>query len=132
MRWLFRSNNYQVFRLLRVFAQSHEAERVLKSFPEVTKVVSKTGRAEVATDPMGVETTDIYVALKPHSEWTTADTREELIEKISESLEKNVPNGAFSFSQPIELRVSELIAGVRSDVAIKLFGDDLDTLKTDG
>lgn len=106
-----------------------EAERVLKSFPEVTKVVSKTGRAEVATDPMGVETTDVYVALKPHSEWTTAGTREELIERISESLEKNVPNGAFSFSQPIELRVSELIAGVRSDVAIKLFGDDLDTLK---
>jgi len=105
-----------------------EAERVLKSFPEVTKVVSKTGRAEVATDPMGVETTDIYVGLKPHSEWTTADTREELIQKISESLEKKVPNGAFSFSQPIELRVSELIAGVRSDVAIKLFGDDLDTL----
>ena len=106
-----------------------EAERVLKSFPEVTKVVSKTGRAEVATDPMGVETTDIYVALKPHSEWTTTGTREELIQKISESLEKNVPNGAFSFSQPIELRVSELIAGVRSDVAIKLFGDDLETLK---
>ena len=67
--------------------------------------------------------------LKPHSEWTTAGTREELIEKISASLEKNVPNGAFSFSQPIELRVSELIAGVRSDVAIKLFGDDLETLK---
>lgn len=106
-----------------------EAERVLKSFPEVTKVVSKTGRAEVATDPMGVETTDIYVALKPHGEWTTSNTREELIEKMSESLEKNVPNGAFSFSQPIELRVSELIAGVRSDVAIKIFGDDLDTLK---
>jgi heavy metal efflux system protein len=106
-----------------------EAERVLKTFPEVTKVVSKTGRAEVATDPMGVETTDVYVGLKPHSEWTTANTREELIEKLSESLEKNVPNGAFSFSQPIELRVSELIAGVRSDVAIKLFGDDLDTLK---
>ena len=106
-----------------------EAERVLKRFPEVTKVVSKTGRAEVATDPMGIETTDVYVGLKPHAEWTTADTREELIEKMSDSLEKNVPNGAFSFSQPIELRVSELIAGVRSDVAIKLFGDDLDTLK---
>lgn len=105
-----------------------EAERVLKSFPEVTKVVSKTGRAEVATDPMGVETTDIYVGLKPHSEWTTADTREDLIAKLSEALEKKVPNGAFSFSQPIELRVSELIAGVRSDVAIKLFGDDLETL----
>ncbi len=106
-----------------------EAERVLKSFPEVTKVVSKTGRAEVATDPMGVETTDVYVALKPHSEWTSALTREQLIEKMSKALEDNVPNGAFSFSQPIELRVAELIAGVRSDVAIKLFGDDLDTLK---
>lgn len=106
-----------------------EAERVLKGFPEVTKVVSKTGRAEVATDPMGVETTDIYVALRPHSEWITAATREELIDKMSHALEKNVPNGAFGFSQPIELRVSELIAGVRSDVAIKLFGDDLETLK---
>lgn len=106
-----------------------EAEKVLKAFPEVTKVVSKTGRAEVATDPMGVETTDVYVALKPHSEWTTAETREELIGKMSEALEAKVPNGAFSFSQPIELRVSELIAGVRSDVAIKIFGDDLDVLK---
>jgi cobalt-zinc-cadmium resistance protein CzcA len=106
-----------------------EAERVIMSFPEVTKVVSKTGRAEVATDPMGVETTDVYVALKPHSEWTSVDTREELVEKMSEALEAKVPNGVFSFSQPIELRVAELISGVRSDVAIKLFGDDLDTLK---
>ncbi|MGB7923367.1 MAG: CusA/CzcA family heavy metal efflux RND transporter [Pyrinomonadaceae bacterium] len=106
-----------------------EAERVLKGFPEVTKVVSKTGRAEVATDPMGVETTDVYIALKPHSEWTSAETREELVEKMSEALEAGVPNGVFSFSQPIELRVAELISGVRSDVAIKLFGDDLDTLK---
>ena len=106
-----------------------EAEKVLKTFPEVTKVISKTGRAEVATDPMGVETTDMYVALKPHSEWITAHTREELIEKMSEALEHKVPNGAFSFSQPIELRVSELIAGVRSDVAIKMFGDDLEVLK---
>jgi len=106
-----------------------EAEKVLKAFPEVTKVVSKTGRAEVATDPMGIETTDVYVALKPDSEWATAQTREDLIEKISEALETKVPNGAFSFSQPIELRVSELIAGVRSDVAIKIFGDDLDVLK---
>ncbi len=106
-----------------------EAEKVLKAFPEVTKVVSKTGRAEVATDPMGIETTDVYVALKPHSEWTTANTREELIGKMSEALEGKVANGAFSFSQPIELRVAELIAGVRSDVAIKIFGDDLEVLK---
>ena len=106
-----------------------EVERVLREFPEVTKVVSKTGRAEVATDPMSVDFSDLYIALKPPSEWTSADTREELVEKMSEALEKGVPNGSFSFSQPIELRVAELIAGVRSDIAIKLFGDDLDTLK---
>jgi len=109
-----------------------ETEKVLKSFPEVTTVISKTGRAEVATDPMGVEVSDLYVALKPHDEWTTTKSREELIEKMSEALENKVPGAAFSFSQPIELRVSELISGVRSDVAIKLFGDDLDTLKTEG
>ena len=104
-------------------------ERVLRRFPEVTKVVSKTGRAEVATDPMGVELSDLYIELKPRSEWTSAGTREELIEQMSQALEDGVPEAAFSFSQPIELRVAELIAGVRSDVAIKLFGDDLDTLK---
>lgn len=106
-----------------------QVERVLRSFPEVTKIVSKTGRAEVATDPMSVDFSDLYIALKPPSEWTSADTREELVEKMSEALEKGVPNASFSFSQPIELRVAELIAGVRSDIAIKLFGDDLDTLK---
>jgi cobalt-zinc-cadmium resistance protein CzcA len=78
---------------------------------------------------MSVDFSDLYIEMKPPSEWTTAHKREELIEKMSEALEKNVPNATFSFSQPIELRVSELIAGVRSDVAIKLFGDDLDTLK---
>ncbi len=106
-----------------------EAEKALRTFPEVTTVVTKTGRPEVATDPMGVELSDLYIALKPHDEWTTTKSREELIEKMSEVLEKRVPGAAFSFSQPIELRVAELISGVRSDVAIKLFGDDLDVLK---
>ena len=105
------------------------AEQVLRGFPEVTKVVSKTGRAEVATDPMGVDLSDLYIELKPPSEWTTAHSKAELVEKMSEALEAKVPNAVFSFSQPIELRVAELISGVRSDVAIKLFGDDLDTLK---
>lgn len=106
------------------------AEKVLRGFPEVTKVVSKTGRAEVATDPMGVDLSDVYVELKPHGEWKSASTREELVEKMSKALADNVPQANFSFSQPIELRVAELISGVRSDVAIKLFGDDLDQLKT--
>ena len=106
-----------------------DTEKVLRSFPEVTAVISKTGRAEVATDPMGVDLSDLYVELKPNDQWTTAKTKEELIEKMAVRLDEQVPNASFSFSQPIELRVSELISGVRSDVAIKLFGDDLDTLK---
>ncbi|HKV35084.1 MAG TPA: CusA/CzcA family heavy metal efflux RND transporter [Pyrinomonadaceae bacterium] len=106
-----------------------DVEKVLKRFPEVTKVVSKTGRAEVATDPMSVDFSDLYIELKPPSEWTTTHNKAELVEKMSKALEDGVPNASFSFSQPIELRVSELISGVRSDIAIKLFGDDLDTLK---
>jgi cobalt-zinc-cadmium resistance protein CzcA len=106
-----------------------KAEKVLRRFPEVTRVVSKIGSAEVATDPMSVDAADIFVALKPPSEWTTAGSREELYEQMAEALERGVPEGVFSFSQPIEMRMAELIAGVRSDVAIKLFGDDLDTLK---
>ena len=106
-----------------------DVEKVLKRFPEVTKVVSKTGRAEVATDPMSIDFSDLYIELKPPSEWTTTHSKVELVEKMSKALEDGVPNASFSFSQPIELRVAELISGVRSDIAIKLFGDDLDTLK---
>jgi len=122
-------------RLLPGVALSHsvktfsEAERALREFPEVTKVVSKIGSAEVATDPMGVESGDVYIALKPRDEWTTARDREGLVEKMSETLKNRAPDAAFSFMQPIELRVAELISGTRADVAIKLFGDDLITLR---
>lgn len=104
-------------------------ERVLREFPEVVTVVSKTGRAEIATDPMGVELSDTIVMLKPHAEWTTAPTREELVQKISARLTAALPGLGFSFSQPIELRMAELISGTRSDVAITLYGDDLATLE---
>lgn len=110
-------------------ATTTQAEKVLTSFPEVTKVVSKIGRAEVATDPMGVDTSDLYVGLKPPKEWTTAKNREELVDKIAKALEEKVPQAVFSFSQPVELRTAELIAGVRSDIAVKIFGDDLDKLR---
>ena len=106
-----------------------EVEKVLMDFPEVKTVISKTGRAEVATDPMSVDFSDLYVALKPHDEWATTKDKAELVEKMSEALEKRVPGAIVSFSQPIELRVAELISGVRSDVAIKLYGDDLTVLK---
>ena len=105
------------------------AETILRTFPEVKRVISKTGAAELATDPMGVDLSDVLIELKPRAEWKTKD-RGELIEKMSHALEDGVPGAVFSFSQPIELRVSELISGVKSDVAIKLFGDDLDTLKS--
>jgi cobalt-zinc-cadmium resistance protein CzcA len=104
-------------------------EDVLKQFPEVQTVVSRTGRAEIATDPMGVEVSDIYVILKPHEEWTTASTREGLIEAFDKALKDKVPGNIFSYSQPIKLRMQELIAGVRSDVAITLYGSDLDVLR---
>ncbi|MCY1024044.1 efflux RND transporter permease subunit [Pyxidicoccus sp. MSG2] len=107
-------------------------ERVLKRFPEVQTVVSRTGRAEIATDPMGVEISDILVMLKPHEEWTTAKDRDGLISVFDEALRKEVPGSVFSYSQPIELRVSELISGVRSDLAVKLYGEDLDVLKKTG
>ncbi|MBK6529801.1 MAG: efflux RND transporter permease subunit [Deltaproteobacteria bacterium] len=104
-------------------------ERVLREFPEVTSVVSKTGRAEIATDPMGVELSDVIVGLRPPAEWRTARTREALIARISARLAEALPGMGFSFSQPIELRMAELISGTRSDVAITLYGDDLGTLE---
>lgn len=106
-----------------------EVEEVLMEFPEVKTVISKTGRAEVATDPMSVDFSDLYVALKPPDEWSTTKDKTELVEKMSKALEERVPGAMVSFSQPIELRVAELISGVRSDVAIKLYGDDLKVLK---
>ncbi|MGE0439865.1 MAG: efflux RND transporter permease subunit [Gemmatimonadales bacterium] len=104
-------------------------ERVVRRFPEVRTVVSKTGRAEIATDPMGVEISDILVMLKAHKEWTTATTRDGLIAVIDSALKESLAGTVFSYSQPIELRVSELIAGVRSDVALKIYGDDLGALR---
>ena len=108
---------------------SSHVERVLKEdFPEIETVVSRTGRAEIATDPMGVEISDTYLILKDRSTWRF-DTKEELIEAIDETLKAKVPGAIFSYSQPIELRVAELISGVRSDVGIKIYGDDLELMK---
>ncbi|MGH7447604.1 MAG: efflux RND transporter permease subunit, partial [Longimicrobiales bacterium] len=105
-------------------------QRLLAEFPdEILDVVSKTGRAEIATDPMGVNISDVFVMLKPKGEWTRAERTEELEAGMAEELER-IPGLVFSFSQPIELRVNELVAGVRSDLAIKIFGDDLEMLSS--
>jgi len=109
-------------------------ERVLLDrFPdEIDTLVSKTGRPEVATDPMGVELSDVIIMLNPVSEWSAVSTKEELIGAIQETLHEEVPGQRFSFSQPIEMRMNELISGVRSDVAVSIYGEDLQALKTAG
>ncbi len=110
--------------------QTTELEKVLLAFKdEVETVVSKTGRAEIATDPMGVEISDVFVILKPRDGWKAATTREGLVEAFDLALRTKLSGQNFSYSQPIELRVAELISGVRSDVALKIYGDDMTTLE---
>ncbi len=106
-----------------------DVERVLRQFPEVVQVVTRTGSPEVATDVMGVELSDVFVILKPQPEWTTAGTREDLISKMKPAILEAVPGVGLGFTQPIEMRFNELIAGTRSDLAVKIFGPDLDVLK---
>ena len=104
---------------------------LLEEFPEVVQVVSRIGAAEIPTDPMSMQDSDVIIRLKPKSEWTSADTKEELAELIKDKL-SIIPNMEIEFTQPIEMRFNELITGVRSDVAIKIFGEDLDILAKKG
>ncbi len=101
-------------------------EKALMEFPEVTTVVTKTGRPDLATDPMGVETSDLYLGLKPPSEWNSS-SKEELVDLMRARLEA-IPGINFAFTQPIALRVEELISGSRSDVALQIYGNDFDEL----
>jgi len=103
-------------------------EQRLRKFPEVKTIVTKTGRAEISEDPMGPEQNDLMIMLHPEKEWTTGRTKEALVEAIRGELSA-VPGVRLSFSQPIALRVNELISGVKSDLAVKLFGPDLNVLK---
>ena len=103
-------------------------KRILAGFPEVTTVVSKTGRAEISEDPMGPEQTDIFIMLKPRKEWKTGRNKAELVEALQKELSV-VPGLRLSFSQPIALRVNELISGVKSDLAVKVYGSDIKKLK---
>lgn len=104
-------------------------ERVLGEFPEVVRVVSRTGSPDVATDIMGLEQSDVFVLLAPREQWTTASTREDLITAFERALRRALPGTVFGFTQPIEMRVQELLGGVKSDVGIKIFGDDVRTLQ---
>ena len=105
-----------------------DIERTLRQFQPVESVISKTGRPEIATDPMTVNLTDIIINLKPRDEWVGFASKDELVDAMQAALDAQTSGNAYSFSQPIELRVQELIAGVRADVGISLYGDDLETL----
>ncbi|WP_192823919.1 CusA/CzcA family heavy metal efflux RND transporter [Rufibacter sp. LB8] len=105
-----------------------QAERILlKQFPEVKEVISKIGASEIPTDPMPIEAADMTVILKDRDEWESADTREELMEKMEQALSV-IPGLNAEFSQPIQLRSNELMTGVKQDIAVKIYGEDLDVL----
>jgi len=111
---------------------STQIENLLLVFPEVKTVFCKTGRPEIANDLMGVQQTDVWVILKPEKEWPAHKSRDELIEEMSAVLGDSVPGTGFAFTQPIEMRVDELVAGVKADVAVLLYGDDLRVLADKG
>lgn len=105
-----------------------KAEKLLKKeYPEIKQVVSRIGSAEIPTDPMPVERADIMIALKPKAEWISAKTTPELMEKMEETLSA-IPGLEAEISQPIQMRNNELLTGIKQDVAIKIFGEDLDVL----
>lgn len=105
-----------------------QMEKVLKSFPEVDQVVSRIGAAEVPTDPMSMEESDIIITLVPRKDWVSAQSKDELADVFKEALTASIPGVDFEFTQPIEMRFNELITGVRADLAIQIFGEDLDVL----
>lgn len=104
---------------------------LLKNFPEVKECVSKIGTSEVPTDPMPIESADLMIIMKDRKEWTSASNSEEMAEKMNEKM-KVIPGVNLSFEQPIQMRFNELIAGVKSDIAIKIFGENLDVLFENG
>jgi heavy metal efflux system protein len=108
---------------------SMQASRIVKQFDEVKMVVGKTGAAEVPTDPMPPEATDLMIILKPQKEWKSAKTYDQLADEFSEKLEA-IPGVFFEKSQPIQMRFNELMTGIRQDVAVKIFGENMDTLST--
>lgn len=107
---------------------SLRAEKILKEkFPEIKHVVAKIGTAEVPTDPMAVENADVMIVMRPFDEWTSAGSRAEMVEKMKEALAP-ITDAEFNFSQPIQLRFNELMTGAKADIAIKLYGEDMEEL----
>ncbi|MCK0130010.1 CusA/CzcA family heavy metal efflux RND transporter [Flavobacteriaceae bacterium F08102] len=113
--------------LAKTIEATTKMETILKQFPEVEQVVSRIGAAEVPTDPMSMEESDVIIKLKPKKEWVSASSKDELANKFKEALSV-IAGVDYEFTQPIEMRFNELITGVRADLAIKVFGEDLDVL----
>jgi cobalt-zinc-cadmium resistance protein CzcA len=109
---------------------STDVETLIRSMPEVKTVVSRTGRPDLATDPMGVYGTDCFVMLKERSAWPKGVTKDLLTQRMRELLTRNIGGAQFNFTQPIAMRVDELVSGVRADIAIKIFGEDMDYLQS--
>ena len=117
--------------LEQAIANSTEAERALLEIPEVTRVVSRIGRPEIATAPNGPDESDVYIFLKPKGEWRVS-SRDELVRRIERKIHERVPGMRFGFSQPIEGRINDMISGIKADVAIHVYGDNLDRMMAVG
>lgn len=102
---------------------------LLNKFPEIKKIVGKTGSSEIPTDPMPLDASDLMIILKDRKEWTSADNYDELAEKMQQELQKNMLGVTYSFQYPVAMRFNELMTGARQDVVCKIFGENLDTLK---
>ena len=107
-----------------------EIEKAIRTFPEVQTVVSQTGSAAVPTDPMGVQSTDSYVILKPPGQWKTLHTQKAILAAIEKKVKAEVPGISWEFSQPIQMRMNDLLQGVRSQIALTIYGHDLHELRT--
>lgn len=118
--------------LSQAIAMQTDLEEKIKSFPEVDRVYAKIGTAEIATDPMPPSVADVFIMIKSRSDWPDPEKpKAQLVAEIEEAVKK-LPGNNYEFTQPIQMRFNELISGVRSDVAVKIFGDDLDTMLAQG
>ena len=106
-----------------------QAQKALKKhFPEIQQIVGRIGASEVPTDPMPIEMSDLMINMKDKSEWTSAGSKEEMFEKMADVIDKEVPGMSVEFTQPIQMRFNEMIAGARSEIVVKIFGNDLEKL----
>ncbi|WP_259014278.1 efflux RND transporter permease subunit [Emticicia fluvialis] len=111
-----------------VDATTRAQKALKKHFPEIQQIVGRIGASEVPTDPMPVEMSDLMISMKDKSEWVSAKTKEEIFEKMADVITREVPGMSLEFTQPIQMRFNEMIAGSRSEIVVKIFGNDLEKL----